>query len=191
MSYITITVIAVGLAMDAFAVSISYGCSSLKADLRNTFIISLAFGFFQAGMPFIGWYGGRSLAHLIEGYDHWIAFILLAYIGLKMILEGFGEAPDTEEETSCGTDLSYRKLLVLSVATSIDALAVGFSLSLLKYSIIIPAVIIGIITFLFSFTGVRMGCKLEQIAGKKVEVFGGIILLFIGTKILSEHLMQL
>ncbi len=188
MSYFTILAISAGLAMDAFAVSISYGCTPKKVPFRHLMAIALSFGAFQAFMPVIGWYGGRLFAGLIKNYDHWVAFALLAYIGIRMIIEGVKNGG--LEEASCSTDdhvLDPKKLLILSIATSIDALAVGLSLSLLGYRIITPAAIIGITTFLFSSVGVKMGCRLHGLFGKRVEILGGIILIFIGIKIIIEH----
>lgn len=189
MSLIVILGIAVGLSMDAFAVSISYGCSASRVPLRHTSMIALSFGAFQAFMPVIGWYGGRLFAGPIKNYDHWIAFILLAYVGVKMLVEGARGMK--KGDAACGDDLfvmDYTRLFVLSVATSIDALAVGLSLSLLGIEIYIPSAVIGATTFIFSFAGVRMGCRLQDIFGKRVEIAGGLILLAIGIKILSEHI---
>lgn len=190
MSIIVILGIAVGLSMDAFAVSISYGCSASRVPLRHTSMIALFFGGFQAFMPVIGWYSGRFFADLIKNYDHWIAFILLTYVGAKMLIEGIKGAKG--DENSCSAEhfvMDYRKLFVLAVATSIDALAVGLSLSLLGVEIFYPSAIIGLTTFAFSFVGVRMGCRLQEFFGKRVEIAGGIILLLIGAKILSEHIL--
>lgn len=190
MSYIVILGIAAGLAMDAFAVSISYGCTPKKVPVRHILMISLSFGAFQAFMPVTGWYAGRFFAAYIKNYDHWIAFLLLAYIGVRMIIEGLKGA---EEGASCADDeehlLDLKRLFVLSIATSIDALAVGLSLSLLGYSITAPAVIIGVTTFIFSYIGVKMGCQLHALLGKRAEVFGGIVLIAIGVKILAEHML--
>ena len=183
MSYITILGISAGLAMDAFAVSISYGCTPKKVPVKHILLISISFGLFQAFMPVIGW------NDLIKDYDHWIAFLLLAYIGLRMVIEGL--KAEKSEDSSCDMDnhsLDLKRLFVLSVATSIDALAVGLSLSLLGYSITEPAAIIGITTFVFSYIGVKMGCRLHGILGKRVEVFGGVVLIAIGAKIIIEHM---
>lgn len=187
MSYTVIFGIAVALAMDAFAVSISYGCSPVKMSLKNTLTIAVFFGAFQAFMPVIGWFSGRIFEQLIKSCDHWIAFILLFVIGARMISEGM---KNNDGEDSCSTekDLGYKKLFILSVATSIDALAVGLSLSLINYPIAIPSAIIGAVTFIISFTGVRMGCRLQHLLGRKTEILGGLILIFIGAKILMEHI---
>lgn len=189
MSLIVILGIAVGLSMDAFAVSISYGCSAARVPFRHTSMIALFFGGFQAFMPVIGWYSGTLFADLIKNYDHWIAFILLGYVGIKMLVEGIkGMKENGEACTVECFEMDYRKLFILSVATSIDALAVGLSLSLLGVEILYPSAIIGLTTFAFSFAGVRMGCRLQEFFGKRVEIAGGLILLAIGIKILSEHM---
>ncbi len=190
MSTIVILGIAVGLSMDAFAVSISYGCSASKVPLRHTSTIAIFFGGFQAFMPVIGWYGGTLFVEYIKKCDHWIAFLLLSYVGVKMIIEGFSSLHG--DENSCREEIfimDYKKLFILSIATSIDALAVGLSLSLLGIEIFYPSMIIGLITFAFSFTGVHLGSRLQKFFGKKVEIVGGIILLFIGIKILAEHIL--
>ncbi|NLV67843.1 MAG: manganese efflux pump [Spirochaetes bacterium] len=187
MSYPVIFGIALALAMDAFAVSISYGCSPVKMSLRNMFTIALFFGAFQALMPFAGWFSGQLFEQLISAWDHWIAFTLLAIIGIKMIIEGVKDY-GAGESCEIQKDLGYKKLFILSVATSIDALAVGLSLSVINYPIAIPAAIIGAVTFVISLTGVRMGCRLQHILGRRVEILGGAILVFIGLKILFEHI---
>ncbi len=187
MSFITITGIAVGLAMDAFAVSISYGCRAGAMTLRNTFTIALFFGLFQAFMPVIGWYAGSAFASLINDYDHWAAFAILAYIGIRMIHEGLKSDDDTLNSCTDEFKLGYKRLFILSIATSIDALAVGLSLALINYPIAGPAAVIGIVTFIFSYIGVKMGCRLNALLGKKVEIFGGVILIMIGIKIVMEH----
>jgi len=188
MSYITIFGISAGLAMDAFAVSISYGCTPKKVPLKHILMIAFSFGAFQAFMPVIGWYVGRFFAGLIQDYDHWAAFALLAYIGIRMVIEGLKDG--NGDDPCCDIDnhvLDLKRLFILSVATSIDALAVGLSLSLLGYSIIIPASIIGVITFIFSYVGVKTGLRLHRILGKRVEIFGGVVLILIGIKIIFEH----
>lgn len=187
MSFITITGIAVALAMDAFAVSISYGCRARTMTLRNTITIALFFGIFQAFMPVIGWLAGSAFSSIINSFDHWVAFAILLYIGIRMIHEGFKS--DYTSQTGCVDEfkLGYKKLFLLSIATSIDALAVGLSLALIDYSIAVPALVIGIVTFIFSYTGVKTGCTLNSLLGRKVEIFGGIILILIGIKIAMEQ----
>lgn len=185
MDLLTILFIAVALAMDAFAVSISCGISMVKLRLHSALRISLAFGAFQAVMPVVGYLAGLSIRTLMESIDHWIAFFLLAFIGCKMIyeslfMEGDGKTMDTDHLPT---------LLILSVATSIDALAVGISLSLLKVDIIHPALIIGVVTFTLSFAGTLIGTRFGHLFERKIEVIGGLILIGIGVKILLEHLL--
>lgn len=173
--------------MDAFAVAISYGCSPQKPAFRHMLLISFSFGSFQAVMPVLGWHMGKFFEKLISNYDHWVAFALLVYIGIRMIIEGL---KNHSADSSCTAEqhvMDLKKLFILSVATSIDAFAVGLSLSLIGYEIFIPALIIGITTFIFSYTGVTMGCRLHSVFGKKAEIFGGIILIVIGLKIVVEH----
>lgn len=187
MSFLTILGISIGLSMDAFTVAISYGCSSNKIQIKHKLLISFSFGIFQALMPVLGWTAGKMFAGLISDYDHWIAFALLSYIGIKMIIDGLKNS----YENSCSTNMhvmDLKKLLILSIATSIDALAVGISLSLLGYDIFFPTIIIGITTFIFSYTGITLGCTLQGLFGKKVEILGGFILIIIGLKIILEHI---
>jgi len=188
MSFIIIFGIAVGLSMDAFAVAIAYGCSAARVPLKHTSTIALFFGGFQALMPVIGWYGGTFFASFIESYDHWVAFGLLLYVGLKMIIEGLKGFKDKATCSTAKFVMDYNRLFVLSIATSIDALAVGLSLALVGIDIFYPAAVIGLTTFAFSFIGVRMGCRLQEFFGKKVEILGGVILILIGCRILFEHI---
>jgi len=184
MHFIEIVIIAIGLAMDAFAVSLSAGTNSETAGFRPTFRLSFHFGLFQFMMPVIGWYAGIQIANYIEDFDHWIALILLSYVGIKMIKSGFDKTGSLRKN-----DLSKGKsLIILSIATSIDALAIGLSLAFLKVDIWYPAVVIGIITGLLSLIGVRLGNTLGFKFGKKMEILGGIILILIGIKIVLEHL---
>jgi len=182
---ITIVLTALGLAMDAFAVSISCGISDDKNTSRNALNAGVAFGLFQGGMTTLGWLAGLSFRVWIENIDHWVAFLLLGVIGAKMIWEAF------DGENECISLTSLKLLLTLAIATSIDALAVGISFSALKIDILLPALLIGIITFLLSFFGVFLG----KIIGcntrfkKYIDAFGGLILIGIGFKILLEHVL--
>ena len=176
MGIISILLIAVGLAMDSLAVSISGGIVMRPFCMRQSLRLALTMGIFQGGMTLLGWLMGVSFSSYITAFDHWIAFILLGFLGGKMIYESFGE-----EETTISS-FSTKTLLTLGVATSIDALAVGVSMAFLKTSIYFPAFIIGFVTFALSLIGV--------IKGINVELFGGIILIAIGVKILIEHLME-
>ncbi|OQY36796.1 MAG: hypothetical protein B6229_09400 [Spirochaetaceae bacterium 4572_7] len=184
MSNLSIIIIAVGLAMDAFAVSITSGLAIKSLKIRNALKIALFFGLFQAVMPIIGWFAGLGFRDFMSHIDHWVAFGLLGIIGGKMIYESTLMNQDKPDKDP----LNIYVLLILSVATSIDALAVGLSLSLLKVTIIRPAIIIGVITFLLSTLGVYIGNKFGHYFEKKVELIGGLILILIGTKILIEHL---
>lgn len=184
MDIFTILFIAFGLAMDAFAVSITSGFTIKRLHINNALKIAVFFGLFQAVMPVIGWSAGLGLRDLISSIDHWVAFGLLSIIGFKMILESRAMNSDKKQTNP----LNIYTLLILSVATSIDALAVGLSLSFLKVSIISPSIIIGAITFLLSFIGVFIGDRFGHFFEKKIEIVGGVILIGIGVKILIEHL---
>lgn len=186
MSFLEIVLIAVGLAMDAFAVSIGAGTVPAMKEVRSIVRLSFHFGLFQFLMPVIGWFLGSKLQVYVESVDHWIAFILLGYIGVKMIHESFGKKDEQKQNPSKG-----KNLVILSVATSIDALVVGFTLAMLNVDIWYPSAMIGIITAVLSVTGIWLGKKLGTKLGKRMEVFGGIILIVIGTKILIEHLFNL
>ncbi len=179
---ITIILIAIALAMDSFSVAITRGFTNTKPKmLAEALKIGFFFGTFQAVMPIIGWLAGISITDIISDFDHWIAFGLLTIIGARMIYESL--SPKSEKIASSS---SLKVLVILSIATSIDALAVGLSLSFLEASIIEPAIIIGIITFSLSFLGVYIGKKLGNY--KKIGVLGGIILIVIGLRVLIEHL---
>ena len=182
MDLTTIFFIALGLAMDAVAVAISLGLTIKSLKIYNGLIIGLFFGSFQALMPVIGWAAGRSLRQYIVNFDHWIAFGLLAIIGIKMIYESI-----KYEEQKIDT-LSMKTLLMLSIATSIDALAIGISFALFNSEIITPILIIGAVTFVLSFLAVGFGKHAGSLLPKRIEVIGGVILFGIGLKILLEHL---
>jgi putative Mn2+ efflux pump MntP len=179
----TILVIAVGLAMDAFSVSIAYGITTKSNGKTNAIKMASSFGAFQAFMPVLGWLMGVEILEIIAGFDHWLAFGLLALIGCKMIYEA-----TSVEHQPRGKRLDFYTLLILSVATSLDALAVGLSFALLKVSITMPIAIIGTITFTLSFLGATIGDKLGKAQSSKIEVLGGLILIAIGIKILLEHM---
>ncbi len=184
MNAIVTVSIAFGLAMDAFAVSIASGITIKHLKIKNALTIAACFGSFQAFMPLIGWLAGLSLREFILGVDHWIAFGLLNGIGLKMIYESC-KVESIEGEMN---PLNVFVLLILSVATSIDALAVGISLSFLKIAIAIPAIVIGAVTFLLTLLGVFVGNRFGHFFEKKIEILGGLVLIGIGIKILIEHL---
>lgn len=171
------------LALDAFAVSISTGALIQTRTWRDYFRIPFHFGLFQFLMPVIGWYLGSRVAPLVADIDHWIALILLAFIGIRMIKT----ALSNKEETQQSDPSRGMSLIILSIATSVDALAVGFSLALLRYNIWYPSVLIGIITAALSFLGLLAGSRLGNKFGKIVEVCGGIILILIGINIVLSH----
>jgi putative Mn2+ efflux pump MntP len=185
MQLLTLIGIAIGLAMDAFAVSIAVGLSLKQVSLRQTFRLSYHFGLFQALMPIVGWLAGRSVERWISPVDHWIAFGLLAVIGGKMIYEALTEDVEDEQRKDPTKGAS---LVVLSVATSIDALAVGLSLALLGVEIWYPALVIGLVALIFTATGLHLGKRFGALLGRRMEVIGGGILLAIGVRILIEHL---
>jgi putative Mn2+ efflux pump MntP len=183
MDIITLFFIALGLAMDAFAVSITSGIGIRDCRVGHALLIALFFGGFQAFMPLVGWLAGLALRGPISGMDHWVAFGLLAFIGGKMIYEAtLIERAERKLDT-----LNYLVLLGLSVATSIDALAVGVTFAVMDILIATPVLVIGLVTFLMSFVGVSVGKRAGNLFGKKVEVAGGLILMAIGFKILLEH----
>jgi putative Mn2+ efflux pump MntP len=185
MSYITILLIAIGLSMDSVAVSISGGICMQPFCLRKSLKIASIMGGFQGGMTILGWALGTHFSTYITNFDHWIAFILLAYLGGKMIYDSF----QAEEDQHLNT-FSNRILLSLGVATSIDALAVGVSMAFLQINIWSPAVIIAFTTFFLSLSGVLCGFRFGKIKGLKVELLGGVILVTIGIKILVEHTLM-
>jgi putative Mn2+ efflux pump MntP len=183
MSLITVFLIAIGLGVDAFSVAIGIGATNDKKSWTPVLRLATAFGLFQFTMPIVGWLAGLTVVEIISSFDHWIAFAVLALVGGKMIREGFEKESDEEREDQT----RGWPLLMLSIATSIDALAVGFSFSILKNPILLPAVIIGIICFLMTVTGMIFGKVLAKIFGKKAEVLGGLVLMAIGIKILIDH----
>lgn len=183
MDPLSLVLIAVGLAMDAFAVSICKGLAMKKPSLKAILVVGIWFGFFQALMPVIGYYLGSSFYDYIADYDHWIAFILLAVIGVNMIREAL-----SDEEEGVDDSTGFRTMLILAIATSIDALAVGISLAMTGDDILTSAVLIGVITFLISAFGVKIGSVFGDRFGKKAELVGGVILIVIGLRILLEHL---
>ena len=185
MSTLTLLGIAIGLAMDAFAVAIGAGLQLVEVTPRQTFRLAWHFGLFQAFMPVIGWLAGRTLVQYIAPVDHWIAFGLLAFIGGKMVYEAFQEKGD--EADACDPTRGLR-LVMLSIATSIDALAVGLSLAVLGVSIWYPALVIGIVAGVLTTIGLDLGKRFGALLGRRMEVVGGLILIGIGVKILVEHL---
>jgi putative Mn2+ efflux pump MntP len=185
MDILTIFFIAFALTMDAFAVSIASGVIIRRQKIRKAVTFGVMFGGFQMLMPVIGYGAGHTFRSYITAFDHWIAFGLLLAIGIKMIYEAL--RLETIEQSVSG--LNGFSLLGLSIATSIDALAVGISFSFLEVAILLPILIIGVVTFGMSFLGVLLGNKFGGLFEKKIEILGGIILIGIGIKILLEHIM--
>ncbi len=184
MELLTLFGIAIALAMDAFAVALGTGLTLPKLTGRHLFRFGFHFGLFQALMPLIGWTAGRGLRTSIEAYDHWIAFALLAVIGVRMC---YGALNRVDEESRQKDPTRGWSLIMLSIATSIDALAVGLTLAMLGSPIFIPALVIGLICAVLTIAGMYLGRKISKSWGPKVEFLGGLILLGIGIKILIEH----
>ena len=185
MDVFSIVLLGFGLAMDSFAVSITSGITLKIVRVRDAAKIAVFFGLFQAGMPVLGWLAGSSLTDLVSGVDHWVAFGLLSFIGGKMIYESVREKENGKEFNP----LSLHVLLMFSIATSIDAFAVGVSFAFLRVPILHPVIVIGAITFSLSFLGVYAGNRFGQIFKNRVKLLGGIILIGIGVKILLEDLL--
>ena len=188
MNLLTILGIAIALAMDAFAVAIATGVSLKQVSIRQTFRLSWHFGLFQALMPLIGWLLGASVQGYMEAYAHWVAFILLAVVGTNMLKEAV--LRDDEEEEKPRKDATRGMTLVmLSIATSIDALAVGLSMSMLRVSIVTPAIIIGIVAGLFTIGGLHLGKKVARLTWLSTwaAIIGGLVLWLIGLNILREN----
>lgn len=183
MSLSELFILAVGLSMDAFAVSVCKGLSMQKMNWRHSLVIGLYFGGFQAGMPLIGYLLGMGFQSRIEAVDHWIAFLLLGFIGINMIRE----SRDTDEE-HVDPSIGFRTMVVLAVATSIDALAVGVTFAFLQVAILPAVCFIGVVTFFLSAVGVKIGNVFGTRYKSRAELTGGIILVLMGIKILAEHL---
>jgi manganese efflux pump family protein len=184
MNWLSTGGIAIGLAMDAFAVAIAAGLTIERLTGRHVFRIAFHFGLFQFMMPIIGWYCGRSVASHVQAFDHWVAFGLLGLIGGKMLWD----ALSTDDERMRKDPSRSWSLVMLSVATSIDALAVGVSLAFLNVSIWLPSIIIGLVAGLMSLIGICLGSKLGNRTRRLAECFGGLVLIGIGIRILSVHL---
>ncbi len=188
MGLVELFMVGVGLSMDAFAVAVCKGLGMKKVNWRHAFVIALMFGGFQALMPVAGWALGSQLSGLIEPVDHWIAFGLLAFIGGKMLWDAFH---DDEGCESCGCDedeLDMRELVLMAIATSIDALAVGVTFAFLGVNVVVAVAIIGVTTFALSFVGVAAGNHFGARFERPATVAGGVVLVLIGVKILLEHL---
>jgi manganese efflux pump family protein len=177
-----IIIVAFGLALDAFAVSLGAGAVGRIGNHRGAVRLAFHFGLFQFLMPVLGWYLGFKLEPLVKSLDYWIAFFLLLYIGIKMILDSYKPIGEFRKDPSKG-----KEMVLLSIATSIDALVVGFSLAILMISVWYPAFIIGIITAILSITGIYVGKVIGSKIGKKMEIIGGLVIIGIGIKILIAH----
>lgn len=191
MSYMELFLIAVGLSMDAFAVAICKGLSMQKCTLKKAGIVGLYFGIFQGGMPLLGYILGVQFKNVVESVDHWIAFVLLGIIGFNMVREAFSKEGCGCNEGGCNEEesaLNFRSMVVLAIATSIDALAVGVSFAFLKVDIVPAVSFIGVTTLMISIAGVKIGNVFGAKYKSKAEFAGGLILIFMGVKILLEGL---
>lgn len=195
MTTLTILTLSVGLAMDAMAVSAARGFAAPALRVRDVLSVALFFGGFQALMPLIGWFLGDAFGSVVSAWDHWIAFVLLGAIGAKMLWEA-RTLPDAEpsaeggaQQAASGPDLfAPRVLVVLAIATSIDALAAGITLPLLGAPLLVSVASIGFVTALLSALGIVAGRRFGDVLGRRLDVFGGLVLMALGTKILVEHL---
>jgi manganese efflux pump family protein len=184
MQFITVLLIALGLAMDAFAVSLGIGTAGEIQSTRGKIRLAGHFGIFQSGMTALGWVIGDTIVNYIKGYDHWIALILLAYVGINLIRAGIKKDGQAfKEDPSTG-----RTMVLLSFATSIDAFAVGLSITFLNIPIFLSIIIIGIVAFLLSIMGLFIGSRLGETFGKRMEIVGGLILIAIGIRVVITHL---
>ena len=185
MSFPEVILIALGLAMDAFAVALAAGATGRVGGRRAAFRLCFHFGLFRFLMPILGWLVGHAVASRIASFDHWIAFGLLGIIGVRMIRSGLSaDSGETSPDPSRGISL-----LMLAIATSIDALAVGLSLAVIGVRIWYPSAVIGVVAAVMTLLGLRLGSRLGGLLGRRMEVLGGIILIGIGVKILFEHLV--
>jgi putative Mn2+ efflux pump MntP len=184
MELFTIILIAIGLSFDTFAVSVSSGLILKKIDFLNATKIAITLAIFQAAMPLIGWLAGSEIKDYAADFDHWIAFGILGLLGGKMIYESFKNEP----ELRTFNPLDIRVMIGMAIATSIDALIVGFSFALLNYKIIISIGIIGVVTYIVAMLGMLFGKKIGARLGRRMEILGGVMLILIGLKILYEHL---
>jgi putative Mn2+ efflux pump MntP len=185
MDFIGTIIIAIGLSMDAFAVSLGVATNRTTRDNRSLIRLSFHFGLFQGLMTFLGWLAGSTIARWINLFDHWVVLILLVMVGVNMIRSGINSEPKPYQNNPTKGNL----MVILSFATSIDALAVGLSLALIETPIVQTALIIGITTFILSIVGCLLGSRLGEKFGKRMEILGGLILIGIGLRILISHLL--
>lgn len=187
MDLLSLLLIAVGLAMDTFAVSLGISTTNIKRNYRQIFRLSWHFGLFQGLMTFLGWLAGSAVAKWITGIDHWIILAMLGWVGVHMVISGFSNKDEeTPKDRSRGLSL-----VMLSVATSLDALAVGIGLALLQENILIASLVIGVVTLVISTIGGLIGASLGKKFGKRMEIIGGLILVAIGVRILVTHLFNI
>ncbi len=185
MTFVEVLLIALGLAMDAFAVCLGAGTTRFIDGPLPVFRLAFHFGLFQALMPILGWLSGSFIAGYISAWDHWIAFVLLAFVGGRMVRSGL----DAESECHEVDPSRGGTLIMLAIATSIDAFAVGLSLAMLDVNILYPAVVIGVVCAALSLLGLALGSRLGCAFGKRMEVIGGIILILIGIRVVISHTM--
>lgn len=188
MTFLGILVLSVGLAMDATAAAAARGVVAQRIRTQDVLLIALLFGGFQAAMPVLGWYLGATIGPWVRDWDHWIAFVLLSAIGARMLHEARTAKPEAERAT-VDEAFHLRPLLVLSVATSIDALAVGVTLPMIGAPLLLTVATIGVTTALLSGAGVIAGKRLSKFVGRKLDVFGGLVLIAMGLKVLLQHLL--
>jgi putative Mn2+ efflux pump MntP len=184
--FLSILIVALGLSADCFAVALSASCAKKSLVYWQGFRLSLSFGLFQSAMTVIGWLAGRTVVDFISSYDHWLAFGLLLFVGGRMIWESLHEK---DGEETRGDITGWLMLLTLSIATSLDALAVGLSFAFLKVNLVLASTTIGIMALIITLLGFFVGKKLGGLVGKRAEIIGGIILILIGVRILLEHLL--
>ena len=185
LDFISLLFLAVGLSMDVLSVSAVTGFQLGKISSKHNVRLAAAFGGFHVFMPILGWLAGITIVDLISGYDHWVAFLLLAFIGVKMFIEGLRG----DEKVNADIILSIKSLLIFSIAVSIDSVAVGLSFSLEKVAILVPALVIGAIAFTFTYLGVYLGNKTGNWVGRRSQIIGGVILFVIGLRTLLSHLL--
>jgi manganese efflux pump family protein len=185
MSFFEVLLIAVGLAMDCFAVSLGIGTTGFANNPRSLFRLSYHFGLFQALMPVLGWVVGTQVSDFVSSFDHWIAFGLLAFVGVRMIRSGL----DAEGESHTKDPSRGGTLVMLSVATSIDAFAIGLTLAMLQVNILYPSLVIGVVAGILSLVGLLVGNRLGLAFGKRMEIIGGILLILIGLRVLLSHIL--
>ena len=185
LDFLSILLVALSLSADCFAVALSGAAAMRRVLMAQLLRMSLSFGIFQTGMQLAGWFAGKTIVDFISGYDHWIAFGLLAFVGGRMVWESFHE----ENEAKEGVDITIGlPLIALSIATSIDSLAVGLSYAFVSIGIALPSILAGVVAFVITMIGFLLGKKVGEIFGRRAELFGGLVLIGIGLRILVEHL---